>query len=150
MKAKLKNLINGKVMEKTFQGSDKIEAADVSFKKAQFLYATGEVYSFMELETYETIELGADILGEQTNFLSDGMDCDLQCFNGTPINVQLPPKMTFEITYTEPGVQGDRAQGGTKPATISTGFVARVPLFVNQGDSVVINTLSGEYVERVK
>lgn len=150
MKTKMKNLITGKVMEKTFQGSDKVEEADVVFRKAQFLYANGEEYEFMDNETYETVTLGADILGDAAGFLVDGMDCDLQLFNGVPINVQLQPKMTFEITYTEPGVQGDRANGGTKPATISTGKVIRVPLFVAQGDSVVVNTDTGEYVERAK
>ena len=150
MKTKMKNLITGKVMEKTFQGNDKVEEADVVFRKAQFLYANGADYEFMDNETYETVTLGADILGDSTGFLVDGMNCDLQLFNGVPINIQLQPKMTFKITYTEPGVQGDRANGGTKPATISTGKVIRVPLFIAQGESVVVNTDTGEYVERAK
>ncbi len=150
MKTKLKNLITGRVMEKTFQGSDRIEEADVVFRKAQFLYANGDKYEFMDNETYETISLSEDVLGEAAGYLVDGMDCDLQLFNGVTINVQLPPKMTFEIIDTEPGVQGDRSTGGTKPATISTGKVIRVPLFVAKGERVVVNTESGEYVERAK
>jgi elongation factor P len=150
MKTKLKNLLTGKVMEKTFQGSDRVEEADVVFRKAQFLYKNENEYEFMDNETYETVTLSEDVIGDMSGFLVDGMNCDLQLFNGEPINVQLQPKMTFEIVYTEPGVQGDRANGGTKPATISTGKVIRVPLFVSQGDKVVVNTESGEYVERAK
>lgn len=150
MKTKMKNLINGSVLERTFQGADKIEEADIGFRRAQFLYSQGDAYEFMDQENYETVTLGKDILGENTLFLLDGMDVDLLYFGTRPINIQLPPKMTFEITETEPGVQGDRAQGGTKPATIETGFVIRVPLFVAKGDRVVINTESREYVERAK
>ena len=94
--------------------------------------------------------LPKDVIGDNAGYLVDGMDCDLQLFNGNPINVGVAPKMTFEITYTEPGVEGDRANGGTKPATIETGMVIRVPLFLNKGDKVVVNTDSGEYVERAK
>lgn len=150
MKTKLKNLINGSALERTFQGSDKIDEADVGFRRAQFLYAQGENYEFMDQETYETVSLDASILGESVHFLVDGMDVDLLYFGTTPINIQLPPKMTLEVTETEPGVQGDRAQGGTKPATIETGYVIRVPLFINTGDKIVINTDSREYVERAK
>ncbi len=150
MKTKMKNLITGKVMEKTFQGSDKIEEADVVFRKAQFLYSTGEEYEFMDNETFESISLTKGVLGDSTDYLIDGMDCDLQLFNGNPINIQLQPKMTFEIIETDPGVQGDRVNGGTKPATISTGKVIRVPLFIAKGEKVVVNTDSGEYVERAK
>lgn len=150
MKTKMKNMISGKVMEKTFQGSDKVEGADVVFRKAQFLYSVGEDYEFMDNETFESITLTKDVLGDSTSYLVDGMDCDLQLFNGVPINIQLQTKMTFEITETDPGVQGDRVNGGTKPATISTGKVIRVPLFIAKGEMVIVNTDSGEYVERAK
>lgn len=150
MKTKMKNLMNGSVLEKTFQGADKIEPADIGFRKAQFLYAQGEDYEFMDQESYESISLGKDVLGDATEYLVDGIDVDLLYFGDNPINIQLQPKMTFKITETEPGVQGDRAQGGTKPATLETGKIVRVPLFINKGDSIVINTDSGEYVERAK
>lgn len=150
MKTKMKNLINGSVLERTFQGADKIEPADIGFRRAQFLYSQGETYEFMDQESYETISLGKEILGEATHFLVDGMDVDLLYFGERPINIQLPPKITFEIIQADPGVQGDRAQGGTKPAVIETGYTIRVPLFVNQGDRVVINSDTGEYVERAK
>lgn len=150
MKTKLRNLLTGNSIERTFQGSDKIEAADISFRRAQFLYVNGDEYQFMDQESFETVDLTKDVLGEGINFLVDGMDVDLQYFEGTPINVQLPPKMTLEVAQTDPGVQGDRSQSGTKPATLESGFVARVPLFINQGDRIVINTGTGEYVERAK
>ena len=150
MKTKMKNILTGKVMEKTFQGSDKIDEADLAYKNAQFLYANGNDYSFMDMESYETIVLEKNSLGETANFLTDGMDCSLLLFEGTPVNVQVPAKMEFTIAQTDPGVQGDRSSAGTKPATLDTGYVIRVPLFIETGDKVVVNTDLGEYVERVK
>ena len=150
MKTKMKNLITGKVMEKTFQGSHKIEEADVGFRRAQFLYATGDDFEFMDQESFETISLDRSVIGNSANFLADGMDVDLQYFNGNPINVQLPAKMIFTIVEADPGVKGDRVQAGTKPATLDTGFVVSVPLFVEKGSRIVINTDSGEYVERAR
>lgn len=150
MKTKMKNILTGKVMEKTFQGSDKIDEADLAYKNAQFLYANGNDYSFMDMESYETIVLQKNSLGDITNFLTDGMDCSLLLFEGKPVNVQVPAKMEFTIAQTDPGVQGDRSSAGTKPATLDTGYVIRVPLFVDTGDKVVVNTDLGEYVERVK
>ena len=150
MKTKMKNMLTGKVMEKTFQGNDKIEEADLAYRDAQYLYANGDVCSFMDMETYETIELSKESLGNTANFLVDGMDCSLLLFEGKPVNVQVPPKMEFTIAKTDPGVQGDRSSAGTKPATLGTGWVIRVPLFVETGDKVIVNTDTGEYVERVK
>ncbi len=150
MKTKMKNILTGKVMEKTFQGNDKVEEADLAYRNAQFLYANGNEYSFMDMETYETINLNKEVLGESANFLTDGMDCSLLLFEGQPVNVQLPPKMEFVIEKTDPGVQGDRSSAGTKPATLNTGYVIRVPLFIENGDKVIVNTDTGEYVERVK
>lgn len=151
MKTKIKNLKTGKVMDKTFQGSDKVERADMSFSKAQFLYQNGDAFEFMDNETFETFEMSADQLGETGNFLVDGSDVDIQNFEGQPINIQLNPKMTFEVTQTDPGVKGDTATGGTKPATLETGYIVKqVPLFINAGDKIVINTDTGEYCERAK
>lgn len=150
MKTKLKNLMTGGSIDQTFQGSDKIEAAEVNFQKAQFLYSTGDDFEFMDQETYDTITFDRARLGEQVDFLTDGMEVDIQYFNGTAINVQLPTKMTFEVVQTDQGVKGDTATGGSKPATLDTGYVVKVPLFVNVGDKIVVNTLSGEYIERSK
>lgn len=150
MKVKIRNLATGSVLDRTFQGADKIEPADISFRRAQFLYAQGDEYQFMDQETYETIVLDKSKLGDAPDYLTDGIDVDLLYFDQNPINIQLQPKMTFVVTQTDPGVQGDRAQGGTKPATIETGKIVRVPLFVAIGDKIVVNTDSGEYVERAK
>jgi len=150
MKTKLKNLLTGNTMEKTFQGSDKVEAAEIGFKRAQFLYANGDEYEFMDNETYEQSTFTAEQLGDVVNYLSDGMDVDVQYFAGNPINVQVQAKMTFEVTETEPGIKGNTAGNVTKDATIETGLVLKVPPFIEKGDKVVVNTLTGEYVERAK
>lgn len=144
MKTKMKNLITGKTMEKTFQGSDKVESADISYRRAQFLYANGEDYDFMDQETFETITLSTDVLDNAVHYLVEGMDVDLQFFNGSPINIQLKPKMSFEITWAEPGVKGDTASGGNKLAKISTGLEVRVPFFIKVGERIIINTDTGE------
>jgi len=150
MKTKLKNLITGRVMEKTFQGSDKVEEADIRYKKAQFLYAAGDQYDFMDQEDFDTVSFMADQLGNQVNFISEGMDVDIQYFNGSPINVQLPAKMTFTVIQTDPGVKGDTAGSANKDAVIDTGYKVKVPLFINKDEKIVVNTLSGEYIERAK
>jgi len=150
MKTKLKNLLTGSTMERTFSGSEKAEPAEITYKRAQYLYATGDDYEFMDNETYEQMAFTAEQLGDTINYLSDGMEADVQYFNGNPINVSVQPKMTFEIIETDPGVKGNTAGNVTKDATISTGLVLKVPPFIEVGDKVVVNTLSGEYVERAK
>ena len=150
MKTKLKNLLTGSVMEKTFQGSDKVDEADIGYKKAQFLYSTGEEFEFMDNETYEQVTFTKDQLGETVNFLIDGSDADIQYFNGNPINVQVQAKMTFEVTETEPGIKGNTAGTVTKNATVETGYELKVPPFIEKGEKIVINTLNGEYIERAK
>lgn len=150
MKTKLKNLITGATLEKTFQGSDKTEEADVHFKKAQFLYAQGDDYEFMDQETFDTVSLSQDILGDSIGFLVEGMEVDLLYFGTRPINIQLPPKMAIKVTETDPGVKGDTAHGGSKPATLETGTIIKVPLFINKGEKIIVNTSLMEYVERAK
>lgn len=150
MKTKLKNLLTGNTMERTFSGAEKVEPAEISYRKAQFLYANGDEYEFMDNESYEQMVFTKEKLGDTVNYMSDGMDVDIQYFNGEPINVSVQAKMTFEITETEPGVKGNTAGNVTKDATLETGLVIKVPPFINKGDKVVINTLSGEYVERAK
>ncbi len=150
MKTKLKNLLTGNVMEKTFQGSDKAEPAEINYKRAQFLYATGDDYEFMDNETYDQVTFSKDKLGEITSYLSDGTECDIQYFNGNAINVSVQPKMIFEIIETEPGVKGNTAGNVTKNAKIETGYELKVPPFIEKGEKIVVNTLNGEYVERAK
>jgi len=150
MKTKLKNLLTGSTMERTFSGAEKVDPAEIRYRRAQFLYANGADYEFMDNESYEQVAFSKEQLGDTLNYLSDGMEVDVQYFDDNPINVQVQPKMTFEITETEPGVKGNTAGNVTKDATIETGLVIKVPPFLEKGDKVVINTLSGEYVERAK
>lgn len=148
-KTKLRNLKTGANVQKTFQGNDKLKPADVGYRKCQFLYSDGGEYHFMNNETFEQFSFMADDLGDQTNFLVDGNDVDVLTFEETPIGLQLPPKVVLEVVQTDPGVKGDTASGGSKPATMNTGYVLQVPLFMKEGDKVRVNTESGEYVERV-
>ncbi len=150
MKTKLKNLKNGATFEKTFQGSDKVEPADINFRKAQFLYANGEDYEFMDNESFESVSLTRDVLGTAANFLTDGIDVDLQYFNGTPINIQLPPKMRLKIGYTEGGARGNTQSNVQKDGKLETGYEIKIPLFINTGDEIIVNTETGEYAERAK
>ncbi len=150
MKTKLKNLLTGRALERTFQGSDKIEGAEIQFKRAQYLYQSGTDYEFMDQESFENVSFSEEVLGDDKFYLQDGMDVDIQYFNGNPINLKFPPKLTFEIAQTDPGVTGDRAQAGTKPATCVGGLTLQVPMFVEKGEKIVVNTINGEYVERAK
>jgi elongation factor P len=150
MKTKLKNLLTGNNIERTFQGADKIDEADIGFSRAQFLYRSGDSFEFMDQTSFDTVTFDKEKIGDSVNFLLDGMDIDIQYFDNKAINIQLPPKMTFEVVRTDPGVKGDTATGGSKPAEIQTGYIVKVPLFVNAGDKIVINTDTGEYCERAK
>ncbi len=149
MKTTLRNLLTGSTIQKTFQGNDKLEPAEVGFSKAQYLYKDGTDYHFMNGETYDQFTLPADTLGDQTNYLVEGTDVDIQNIDGRPVNVKLQPKVVLKVTQTDPGVKGDTAAGGSKPATLETGLVIQVPLFVDENDSVRVNTETGEYCERV-
>ena len=150
MKVKLRNLLTGASLDRTFQGNEKLEEAMIQFRSAQFLYADGDQYEFMDQESYETVVLPADRLGTMVHFLVDGAAVDIQYFDDRPINVQIPTKLAFKVAETEPGVKGDTATSATKMAKLETGYELKVPLFINQGEMVVVNTLSGEYVERAK
>ena len=151
LRAKLKNLLNGSVVDNTFKGSDKVEEAQISRTKAQFTYAQGDQYNFMNTESFEQFELPGDIIGPAKNFLKDGTEVDVVNYNAKPINISLPVKMEFAVKETEPAVRGNTAQGSvTKPAIIETGAKVLVPIFVKNSDRIVVNTQTGEYVERVK
>ena len=149
MATKMKNLKTGSVIQKTFQGSDKIEQADVGFKKVQYLYNDGKSYTFMDLNTYDQFELNLETIGDAAKYLIDGHEVDVQVFEDNPIGLQLPATIVMKVEETIPGVKGDTAQGGTKPATLESGVKVNVPLFVNEGDSVRVNTDTGQYMERV-
>jgi len=150
MKTTLKSLLTGSTIPMTFQGNEKIEPAQVTYSKAQFLYNQGDDYMFMDNETYEQFSFLKEDLGDQTGYLVEGASVDIQNFEGKPINIQLPPKINLKVTETTAGVRGDTAQGKvTKPATLETGLVVSVPIFINEGDTIRVNTETGEYCERV-
>jgi elongation factor P len=148
IQTKLKNLINGKVMEYSFKYGEKVEGADVTRKKAQFLYSDTEGSHFMDQETFETITISADVIGGQTAYLKEGNQAIIMFFENNPIGIDLPVKIDLKVIEAPPGTKGNSASGTTKPVTLETGHVVNVPLFIKEGDSVRVDTRSGDYVER--
>lgn len=147
-KTTVKNLITGNVIPKTFQGSERIEPAEITYSKAQFLYSNSDGAHFMDSASYEQFSLDKDTVEEQISYMVEGTEVDIRNFDGKPIAVRIAPKVTLEVKDTPPGVKGDTATGGTKPATLETGLIVQVPLFVNPGDKIRVNTETGTYVER--
>ena len=149
-RVRIKNLKTGKTVDKTFKSGDSVEAADVMDTDMQYLYTDGEFWHFMVPDTFEQYAADAKAVGDAKDWLSDGDMCEITLFNNSPLIVQPPNFVELEITETDPGVKGDTASGGVKPATLSTGAVVRVPLFVDQGEVIRVDTRSREYVSRVK
>ena len=149
VRTKLKNLITGNVTDKTFRSGEKVDIPDLQEKKMQYLYNTDDDFYFMDQETYEQISLSADQLGDNKGFLQEGITIDILFHNDQPIGVELPIFVELSISQTDPGLKGDTASGGSKPATLETGSVVQVPLFLEEGDMVKIDTRTGEYIERV-
>ncbi len=150
LRTKLRNLKNGAVLEKTFQGSDKIEDAEIAKAKAQYLYGEGENYFFMDNASYEQFSLPKPVLGGLTNYMVEGTEVTILNFNGNPINIELPVKMEFKVIESPPAIRGNTADGGSKQVTLETGIKVNTPLFIKEGDILRINTETGEYVERAK
>ena len=150
MRTTLKNLLTGNNVDRTFRDSDKFESADLKRTKAQYLYRDGDNYIFMDSQTFEQFNIPATTVGFAGNFLIEGQESELQLFEGQPINVVLPLKMKFKVTYAEPAVKGDTANNPSKNATIETGLELRVPMFVNDGENIIVDTRDGSYVERAK
>ncbi len=150
LRTKIKNLVTGAALEKTLKGSDKIEAADLTRSKAGFLY-TDEIGShFMDMTTYEQCTFDEEVIGEKKHYLTEGVSVDVLNFKNKPVAIDLPKKIELKVTEAPEGVRGDTSQGGaTKLAITETGYQLPVPLFVKQGDTIRVNTESGEYVERV-
>lgn len=148
MRTKLKNLITGNTISKTFQGADKIMPAELSHKSAQFLYSDNENAFFMDNKNYEQFELPVAQLVDQIGFLVENSPVEILYFNDQPINIELPIKMTFEVTDAPPGVKGNSAGTVTKLVTIDTGGHIAVPLFIKPGDKIVIDTRTNSYIER--
>ncbi len=147
---KLKNLLDGSVIPKTFKGQDKIESAEVTSKTVQYLYHDGDMFYFMDPESFEQFELSNDVVDEAKNYLKEGCELNLQVFDGRVINVELPKNLYLEVTYTEDVVKGDTTASVLKDATLETGLVIKVPAFIKQGDIVSVDTATGEYRERKK
>ncbi len=149
-RVRFRNLKTGRVIERTFKSGDSVEAADVVDTELQYLYNDGEMWHFMNPSSYEQVAADATAVGDAQQWLKEQDMCTLTLWNGSPISVTPPNFVVLEITQTDPGVRGDTASGATKPATVETGAMIKVPLFVEQGERVKIDTRTGEYVSRVK
>ena len=145
----LKNVLTGKVIEKTYNPSEKINDITIERKEMMYLYNEGGLYYFMDNETYDQIPFNYDSVKDVLNFVVENTNCTVQFYNGQPINVEPPIFVELTITKAEPGVRGDTVKTGGKPATLETGYVIQVPLFVNEGDRVRVDTRTGEYMERL-
>ncbi|MFC7440945.1 elongation factor P [Laceyella putida] len=148
VRSKLRNLRNGNIQERTFRAGEKVQKALVETRQMQYLYESGGEYTFMDNETYDQITLPAERLEYELNFLQENMNVQIVSFKGETIGIQLPNTVELEVVDTEPGIKGDTATGGSKSATLSTGFTVQVPLFINIGDRLIIDTRSGQYVSR--
>ena len=149
VRTKIKNVLSGKTVDKTFNAGVKVETATVDRRDMQYLYNDGTDFVFMDVETYEQIPVSPEIVGDAANFLLEEQQAIVASHGGQVLFVELPASVVLEVTYTEPGLQGDRSNAGTKPATVQTGYEVQVPLFLNQGDKVKIDTRTGEYLGRV-
>ena len=148
VRTKLRNVITGAVVEKTFSPTDKYQDARIDRKEMQYLYNDGDLYYFMDMESYEQVPLGTDIIGDSLKFVKEEMICKINSYKEKVFAVEPPMFVELDIVDCEPGVRGDTATGATKNATVETGAVIRVPLFIDQGDKVRIDTRTGEYLER--
>jgi elongation factor P len=148
VRSKLRNLRTGNIQEKTFRGGEKVSKAHIENRRMQYLYASGDTHTFMDNESYEQTELPASQIEYELKYLLENMTVQIMTYQGETIGVELPNSVELVVAETEPGIKGDTASGGTKPATLETGLIVQVPFFVNQGDKLVIDTRSGSYVSR--
>jgi elongation factor P len=149
-RVKIRNLLNGRVVEKTFKSGESIEAADVMERELAYLYSDGEFWHFMDNDSFEQIAASESAVGENVKWLKENDKYTVTLWNDNPISVEPPNFVSLTITETDPGLKGDTAQGGSKPATLETGAVVRVPLFIQQGEVIKVDTRNGEYVSRAK
>lgn len=148
VRSKLKNLRTGAVQEKTFRAGAKMEQANITTRKMQYLYADGDNYVFMDTDTYEQLELPSESISSEAKYLKENMEVNITQFGNETLGVELPNTVTLKVAETEPGIKGDTASGGSKPATMETGLVIQVPFFVNADDELIINTTDGTYISR--
>ncbi len=148
VRTKLKNVLSGKVVDRTFNAGVKVETANVDKREMQYLYSDGTDLVFMDTQTYDQINVPQQTVGDAKNFMLENQDAVIAVHEGVPLYVELPASVELTITYTEPGLQGDRSTGGTKPATLETGYEIAVPLFITQGEKVKVDTRDGSYLGR--
>ncbi|HAI98253.1 TPA: elongation factor P [Candidatus Peribacteria bacterium] len=148
MQCKLKNLRTGAVIPKNFQGSEQIEPADIGYRRVQYLFHDGESFQFMDSKTYDQFPLDKETVGDAAEYLVEGGEVDALVFEDKPIGIQLPPTVDLKVVETSPGVRGDTATGGTKPAKLESGLTVAVPLFITEGDVVKVNTETGTYTRK--
>lgn len=149
IKIKARNLRSGANIEKTFTSGDRVEDARLDFHNCSYLYNDGDFYHFMDNETYDQPAIKADILGDSAGFLSEGMECKLTFYNGEPLDIELPTSVDLKVVYAETAVRGDTATGVTKKVTVETGVIVQCPNFVKEGDTIRVDTRTGEYLTRV-
>ena len=148
LRTKIKNLKTGAVLERTFQGADKIKEAEITKSKAQYLYKEADNYFFMDSENYDQFSLPRSVLGNAPDYLVEGMEVVILNFNGNPINIEIPVKVKLKVVEAPPGIKGDTAGSGGKVVILETGINVTAPLFIKEGDELIINTETGEYAER--
>jgi elongation factor P len=149
-RVRIRNLKTGRVLERNFRSGESVEAADVVETEMQYLYNDGDFWHFMVPDTFEQFTAGKEAMGDTALWLKDGTSCTVMLWNGVPLNVSPPPHVELAIVETDPGVRGDTATGGQKPAKLETGAVVKVPLFINQGEVIRVDTRTGEYLSRGK
>ncbi|MBS2969600.1 elongation factor P [Metabacillus sp. KIGAM252] len=148
VRSKLRNLRTGAIQEKTFRAGEKVAKAQIETRRMQYLYASDDMHVFMDNESYEQIELPANAIEYELKFLKENMEVQIMMFQAETLGVELPNTVELKVTETEPGIKGDTASGGTKPATLETGLTVNVPFFINEGDVLIINTTESSYVSR--
>ena len=149
VRTKFKNILTGRVLERTFRSGEKFEEAKITEHPYQYMYNDGDLFHFMDNETYEQIGINADVVGDTANFMKENETVTVMFHEGKPLTVSLPLNVELTVTKSDPGVQGDRSSGATKPATLETGVTVQVPLFIEEGNVLRIDTRTGQYIERV-
>jgi len=149
VRTKIKNIKTGQVFERTFRAGEKLNRAIIERKTLQYLYSEGDIYHFMDTQTFEQIAINKDQIGESINYLKENIEVMVMFYEGISIGIEMPTFVELEVSQTEPGFKGDTATGGSKPATLETGAIVQVPLFINIGDIIRVDTRTGEYLSRV-
>jgi len=149
-RTKMRHLLTGGVLEKNIRSGEKIEPADADERSYQFIYPEGADFVFMDMHSGEQLTVNAEIMGDNRLFLQDGAQCMITVYQGNPVAVQLPPHIVVQVTHTEPGMKGDTASNVTKPATVASGAQVNVPLFIDEGEYIKVDTRTGDYLERAK